>query len=547
MKTLMDFLNSVLRKTPSGETSYLEDKHPVMKWKTGDRFGEDMEIKGICEGGMARVFFLGPPHKSGVIWAAKSFKDEFMQNESAVVSFWHEAQSWIELGRHKNIVYAHRVFEVQGKPYLYLEFMPGGSLRRLMTKPMSVDKVLSAGIDVCTAMEYVYTTHGLIHRDLKPENVLIGAGGEIKVTDWGLSKVLDNVGSMHGLAPYNGSTTISVYNTHDGVAMGTPPYMPPEQFENAKNAGRSADIYALGIMLYEMLRGRPPFVGNSLKEYHSFHKHANPESLLRFRNDIPKRIDTCLLKALEKAPCSRFGSFAEFGDELLSISRNGSNNGKIKERVQSGVVNLSSEDLTHQGFGLLHLRRDEEAIAYFDKALQIYPQNYAALGYKSYCLGNLGRHDQAITAAKAALQINPLFAHAWANLGFSYSAKGEHDAAISAYERAISIEPDSVTHYNNICIAFKVAKKFEKAVEYAKKGLLLDPDYYRLWSNMAGSLIGAQRFQEAIDAGKQALRINRRDRSAWINLAEAYKLSGKMDEAARCVEEASKIDQRYIT
>jgi len=516
-----------------------------VKWRPGVKFGE-YEIKSISFGGMGIVLFVGPPLSRTISWAAKSFRDEFMQEESMIVSFWNEAQRWLELGRHRNIVYADHVFEIEGKPYIYLEYMDGGNLRKLIdNRSTPIDRILDAAIQICCGMEYAWQNGKLIHRDLKPENILLNSSGDAKITDWGLSKVIDNIKFI----PPSASSSIkgSLYKTRGGVALGTPPYMPPEQFEDARKADRTADIYSFGVMLFEMITGRLPFTGSTAEEFYYRHKNIKPPVLSSICKGVPEIIGICIQKALEKDPKKRFTSFEEIGDQLIKIQSNYRSTKKLSDLINEGAAAMSSRELTQHGFGLLHLRRDKEAIEYFDKAIQADPNNWEAYGYKSYCLGNLKRHDEAISAALQSLKINSGFAHAWANLGYSYSEMNQHEKALNAYEKAISLNPRDVTHYNNICISLINARQFDKAIQYARKGLEINPDYWRLWHNLSSSLLKINKYDKSIEAAKNALNINPRCKGALIILYEIYKKYGMTKEAGDCLQKASKIDSKYTT
>jgi len=345
----------------------------------------------------------------------------------------------------------------------------------------------------------------------------------------------------------SGSIKASLYKTRGGVALGTPPYMPPEQFEDARKAGRTADIYSFGIMLFEMIAGRLPFTGYNAEEFYYRHKNIKPPLLSSICKGVPETVSACVQKALEKDPKKRFTSFEEIGDLLLGAYSNYSSAKRLKDFINNGTAVMSSRELTQHGFGLLHLRRDKEAIEYFNKAIQADPNNWEAYGYKSYCLGNLKLHGEAISAALQSLKINPGFAHAWANLGYSYSEMNQHDKALNAYEKAIRLNPGDVTHYNNICISLSNAKQFDKAIQYAKKGLDIEPDYWRLWLNLSSALLGTNKYEESIDAAKHALSINPRCKGAYIILYEIYKKYGMSKEADECLEKASRIDPKYTT
>jgi serine/threonine protein kinase len=130
--------------------------------------------------------------------------------------------------------------------------------------------------------------------------------------------------------------------------------MPPEQWDDAAKAGHSADVYALGIITYEMLAAALPFRGQSLEEYQRLHREAKPRPLSSFRNDLPAGVELCIAKALEKDPQRRFASCAEYGDALLETVKIPQGSAGIKGMAKAGTVPLSSAELCQQGFGLLH-------------------------------------------------------------------------------------------------------------------------------------------------------------------------------------------------
>jgi serine/threonine protein kinase len=521
------------------------DSTDPFKWRPGDKFGNH-EVKSVSFGGMGIVLFLGAPFSSNIAWAAKSFRDEFMQEENVIASFWNEAQHWMELGRHKNIVYADHIFEIEGKPYIYLEYMNGGSLRKFIAKKSkSVDRIIDIAVQICSGMEYAWCNGKLIHRDLKPENILFNDKEEAKITDWGLSKVMDSIKTAPPSDPDN--LKVSLYKTRGGVALGTPPYMPPEQFEDARNTDRSADIYSFGVMLFEMITGRLPFIAYDAEEFYHQHKNTKPPILSSICKWVPEIVSGCVQKALEKDPKKRFTSFEEMGDLLLKVQGSHRSTKNIKELIDDGTAVMSSYELTQHGFGLLHLRRDREAIEYFNKAIQSDPRNWEAYGYRSYCLGNLKLHEEAISSALQSLKINPRFAHAWANLGYSYSETNQHEKAFAAYEKAIRLNPQDVTHYNNICLSFIIAGQFDKAIKYAKRGLAIKHDYWRLWLNLSSALLNTDQYNKSIDAAKHALNINPRCKSAYMILYKIYKRNGMTQEANDCLKKASSIDSKYTT
>jgi eukaryotic-like serine/threonine-protein kinase len=215
--------------------------------------------------------------------------------------------------QHPNIVQVYEIAVHQGRPYLALEWCDGGSLAARIGPEGWPPR--QAAAHVATLTEAIEAAHsrGVVHRDLKPSNILLqsssdpgalGAKGipTPKVADFGLALALERESGL----------------TSTGQTLGTPEYMAPEQ-ATGKPAGRTADIYALGAILYELLTGRPPFRGDTALEV--LHALANDEPVppRRLRPSVPRDLEIIVLKALEKEPSMRYSTASKLGDDLRSF------------------------------------------------------------------------------------------------------------------------------------------------------------------------------------------------------------------------------------
>jgi eukaryotic-like serine/threonine-protein kinase len=214
--------------------------------------------------------------------------------------FVDEAQAAARL-QHPNIVTVHSVGEHRGRPYFALEFVDGGDLKqRLAEKPLAP---MAAAELLETLARAVHAAHkaGIVHRDLKPSNILLTSDGVPKVADFGLAKLLGG----------DSARTVS------GQVVGTPSYMAPEQAGGySKDVGPTADVYALGAILYEALTGRPPFLGISQVETLSLVVSTEPVAPRQSRPDIPRDLETICLKCLQKEPGKRYATSLLLADDL---------------------------------------------------------------------------------------------------------------------------------------------------------------------------------------------------------------------------------------
>jgi hypothetical protein len=207
---------------------------------------------------------------------------------------------------HPGIVHIYDVGEQAGCPYLALEFVEGGSLaEQLHGTPMAPRRAAQLILDLARAVQHAHE-QGIVHRDLKPANVLVTEDGVAKITDFGLAKLLD----------------AEQRQTRTGAVLGSPSYMAPEQAEGkARAIGPAADIYALGAILYELLTGRPPFLGASFLDTLDLvrtHEPAPPQTL---QPKVPVDLATICMKCLEKNPDQRYLSAAALADDLARFLR----------------------------------------------------------------------------------------------------------------------------------------------------------------------------------------------------------------------------------
>ena len=208
--------------------------------------------------------------------------------------FQREAEAAASL-HHANIVQVHDVGDHRGWPYFTMEFLEGGSLTQALAGTPQPARQAAALVATLAEAVLVAHRHGIVHRDLKPANILLTADGTPKVADFGLARHFDGEPAL----------------TQSGARIGTPSYMAPEQFiGNAATIGPAADIYALGVLLYEILTGRPPFRGETASETERQAIHDEPVSPSRLNPKVPRDLETtsprkCLHKDPQRRVCQQ--------------------------------------------------------------------------------------------------------------------------------------------------------------------------------------------------------------------------------------------------
>jgi serine/threonine-protein kinase len=268
--------------------------------------GSGYTVERELGGGMSRVF-VAQDHRLGRPVAIKVLLPTLA---AAVNVERFNREIMLSAGlQHPNIVPVLHAGELDGLPYFVMPYIRGDSLRmRINRGPLSVRETVSILKDVARALAYAHE-RGVVHRDIKPDNVLLAAGAAV-VTDFGVAKALSASREHH---PHHSHTITEV-----GVSLGTPAYMAPEQAAADPTVDRRADLYAFGIVGYEMLVGTPPFHGRTPQAILAAQISEAPPPLAARRSDIPAALVEILMQCLEKDPSHRPKSAGEITRRLES-------------------------------------------------------------------------------------------------------------------------------------------------------------------------------------------------------------------------------------
>jgi eukaryotic-like serine/threonine-protein kinase len=268
----------------------------------GRTLGHYKILDRLGAGGMG-VVWLAEDLELGRRVALKMLRDDVATSPEKRARFEREARAVAALN-HSNIVTLFSVEEADGVRFLAMEYVEGRPLDDLLRPggvPMA--ELLRIGAAIAAALDEAHR-HGIVHRDLKPSNVLIGEGGRVKVVDFGLARSLSGDSSPFGFRPRETSLT------QDGLAVGTLHYMSPEQLQN-RPVDQRTDLFALGIVLYEMATGEMPFDGESAAQVISAVLRDPPRRLHGTGERLPPQIADLINALLAKEPADRPASAAE--------------------------------------------------------------------------------------------------------------------------------------------------------------------------------------------------------------------------------------------
>ena len=251
----------------------------------------------LGRGGSSRVY-RGTDQDGQQDVAIKVIFNDAEDRIGFVRRFEREVQAVAQL-QHTNIVEVYSHGETADLVYLVMQCVSGGTLRQRCGRPVPLGEAAAAIVQMCMALQHAHE-NGIIHRDVKPSNMLMDAGDPryILLTDFGIAKLQ----GMLGL-------------TKSGTTVGTPEYMSPEQAEG-KDIDQRTDVYALGCVLYELLAGRPPFVGSTSVSVLYQQVHVRPPHLRAFNSEVPREVGRIIEQALSKRPEERFGTAAVLAEAL---------------------------------------------------------------------------------------------------------------------------------------------------------------------------------------------------------------------------------------
>ncbi len=259
----------------------------------------------IATGGMASVFKTWD-HRVERIVAMKVLRSLDKSDERAVERFRREARAAAAL-THPNAVTIYDFVEEMGQYFLVMEYIDGPTLKQLIgqRRQLQPREALEIAAQVCAVLQVAHA-HNFIHRDIKPQNIMLARNTGsvlVKLTDFGIVRVVEDQGL-----------------TNSGIVLGTADYLSPEQARGEKLTA-SSDLYSLGVVMFEMLAGRPPFVGPTAVSIAMQHASMDPPPLRQFNATVPSAVEQIVKRALEKEPKERYHSAAEMQQALRHCAR----------------------------------------------------------------------------------------------------------------------------------------------------------------------------------------------------------------------------------
>ncbi len=343
-------------------------------------------------GGMGEVY-LAEDTKLGRKVALKLLPITFTRDAEPLRRFEQEARAASALN-HPNILTIYEIGQADGHHYAATEFIAGETLREhVRSKRVPIEEALDIAGQIASALAAAHEA-GIVHRDIKPENIMVRRDGFVKVLDFGLAKLIPN----EVKAADSAATEKVKLNTYPGMVLGTVQYMSPEQAAGQDVDSRT-DIWSLGVVLYETICGRTPFVGPTPS--HTIVSILEDEAA-PLRSDVPEEVEEIVNKALRKNKEERYGTASELARELKSLRQ--------ELLVEARLRSTHSQDAGNREIGQSAQQTDLEKSRDAAKGAEI--AQAGAISSAEYLITGIKRHKQAAIAAAVMILVITTLAYA---------------------------------------------------------------------------------------------------------------------------------------
>ena len=519
-------------------------------FKRGDFIGDRIQVIDVLgEGGFGIVYLVASLDTRST-HALKALRNELLRDGKSREGFRKEAQIWIDLGPHPNLVRAHWITEIGGRLYIAMEHVqstggrPNSLEGYLEKRPPSLAQALSWAIQFCHGMEYAVSRGVRCHRDVKPANILIGGDDVVRISDFGIAGLaLSPEPASAGESAAVPDGPVASGRTVAGSAFGTPSHMSPEQFQDAASCDERSDVYSFGVVLHQMAAGgrlpffpppAPPGVNPNAWYWHqlrALHQGAAPPAV-----DSP--LWPVVARCLAKAPAERYPTFAALRADLEALYRTQAET----EAPAPAAVEESGAELLNRGASLSALGRHAEALEVFDRALAKSPGEWSIWNSRGNTLRRLGRTDEALGCFDKATALDALAAAPWHNKGLVYAEAGRDNDALTCFDRALDRDPRDVDSWTAAGVVLGRLKRATEQLAAYDRAIELDPRSGLTWFNRGNVLSAAGRPAEALESYDRSLACDPRYVPAWCGKGIVLSETGRLEDALVAYDEALRID-----
>jgi len=569
--------DSTFMSQPVG--SLLGDTRPTLL--TGQHLGNYEVIATLGKGGMGQVY-LALDTRLGRKVALKLLPFSQTRDPNHVQRLEQEARTASALN-HPNIVTIHEIGEADSIHFMATEYVEGETLReRMANAELSVREIVALAVQIASALRAAHRA-GIVHRDIKPENIMLRSDAVVKVLDFGLAK-------LTGAA-----------EVESGLIMGTTPYMSPEQARGETVDART-DVWSLGIVLYEMIKGRVPFTGETHRQTVT---SILEDELPALDREVPDELQQLIAKALTKDRSARYDDASSMENELKSLQ------GELEVRARLGVANANqNEAVTRLSGWATSTQSRTDTAGHTRRGVKYYVQRHKVLtgiaaillmgavgwayvnanrnraesrassensaaappkkagttnreAYRLYLHGmylannrNLADAQKSIEALKQAVQLDPNYAQAWAGLAYAHrtvslysevSTQETYKRSIDAINKALAIDESVSEAHSALCEnKYLYEWDFAGAERECKRAIELNPNSALAHEIFSRYLMGRGRLDEAINEIERAIDLDPASRFNNRNYGRALFYARRYKEAEEQFKRVLAMDENFV-
>jgi len=485
----------------------------------GSRVGAYRVLEALGAGGMGAVY-KARHEATGELVALKVILPQHAGDGDFMSRFRREARAAAVI-EHPHVTALREVGDHEGQPFLAFEYVPGGSLDRLLREKGRLPwrEACARGAEVASALAALHAK-GLVHRDVKPENVLLDENGRAKLADFGLVRHDKASGKW---------LTMSTSISDQGELVGSYAYVAPEQADAAGAVDARADLYSLGALIFALLTGGPPFEGRGVEVLVKLFQRP-PPSPRKLAPETPERLERLVLSLLAKDPARRPRSALEVAGKLEALGRQPRTTRRLAllaalllGAAASGAVVTEmliarsqpaperppptpsaampvvppAPELVRRGEEKSLAGDQEGAIAEATKAIELDPLLAKAWDVRGVARAKRGDKDGAMADFTRAIELSPTLADAWRHRGKLRADNGDWDGTILDETRAIELAPGFAMAWDTRGAARAVKGDLDGTIPDFTRALELDPKLASTWQHrgsirlVKGDLAGA--------------------------------------------------------
>lgn len=493
---------------------------PPIAFQRGDKIDGRYFVHQALSGERGEVYLCLDLETSRA-YALKTIHSRHLNDAHNLDAFYKEVAVRVALESHANIVRCHHHSTIDGRPFMFLEWVLGDEgLGRdigewITHQKLDLQQSLTFTIHVCNGLIHAgEKVPGIVHGWLMPGNLLVSKGRVVKINDFGQQS-----------------------NFQPPVTIRAAPYLAPEQWEGGELDLRT-DLYALGCILFEMLSGSPPFEAETLEDLRHLHTSAEVPRLTE-KLHLPPELDVLLSRCLAKNKVDRFSSARELLDEISKIYQQLS---LLPPSTDQGKYTFAAIEYRGRARTFVSLDRFDDALTDIERALDSDPDNAEIFYERGLIYEQKGNFDKALADFSHAIELDRFNDDAYAARGNIYRKLRQYELALNDLQRALEIDPESVLAHAHRGNTYSDVGRTEEAIEEFDMAIQLAPSKAIFYFNRGSALMNLERFEEAIRDYTRCIEDNFGESSSYTHRAAAYFGLDRYEEAMEDIARAFEVN-----